>query len=78
MYYVHNTPIISDALFDEMAEVMTASWYGITHQHKRLITPQHLKAGSLYDLKPEDYPLMVRAGAAHLVNAWGLSLEVRH
>ena len=26
MYYVHDTPIISDALFDEMAKVMTASW----------------------------------------------------
>ena len=79
MYYVHDTPIISDALFDEMAKVMAASWDEITHQHKRLITPEHLKAGSLFDLKPEDYPLMCRAGAAHLVKgAWGLSLEIKH
>ena len=60
MYYVHDTLIIS--LFDEMANVMEASWDAITHQHKRLITPQHLKAGSLYDLKSEDYPLMCRGG----------------
>jgi hypothetical protein len=44
-----------------------------------LITPQHLKAGSLFDLKPEDYPLMCRAGAAHLVKGvWGLSLQIKH
>ena len=79
MYYVHDTPIISDALFDEMAKVMQASWNDITHQHKRLITPGHLKTGSLFDLKPADYPLMVRAGATHLVKtAWGLSLEIKH
>jgi hypothetical protein len=30
MYYVHDTPIISDALFDEMAKVMEASWDNIT------------------------------------------------
>jgi hypothetical protein len=76
--YVY-TPIISDALFDEMAKIMTASWDDIAHQRKRLITPAHLKAGSLFDLKPEDCPTMVRAGAAHLVKgAWGLSLGIGH
>ena len=79
MYYVHDTPILSDGLYDEMAKTMTATWDQITHQHKRLITEAHLKTGSLFDLKPEDYPLMVRAGATHLVKtAWGLSLEIRH
>ncbi len=74
-----DTPIISDALFDEMAKVMVTSWDEITHQHKRLITPEHLKSGSLYDLKPEDYPIMCRAGATHLVKgAWGLSLRTEH
>ena len=26
-----------------------------------------MKSGLLFDLKPEDYPIMCRAGAAHLV-----------
>ncbi len=62
LYHVHDTPIISDVLFDRLAKVMQASCDDITHQHKRLITLAHLKAGSLFDLKPEDDPLMCRAG----------------
>ena len=39
MYYVHDTPIISDALFDEMAKVLEASWEGDHAPDKLLITP---------------------------------------
>ena len=48
MYYVHDKPIISDGLFDEMAQTMISTWDTITHPHKRLITPEHLSTGTLY------------------------------
>lgn len=79
MYHIHDKPIISDALFDEMGKTLASTWNQITHQHKHLITPADLSAVSLYRLKPTDYPMMCRAGASHLVkDAWGLSLDIVH
>ena len=60
MYYVHGHADHLGRPVRRDAKVMVTSWDEITHQHKRLITPEHLKSGSLYDLKPEDYPIMCR------------------
>ena len=34
MFYVHDKPIISDPLLDEMAKAMMSSLDELTHQHK--------------------------------------------
>lgn len=76
-YYIHDTPIISDGLYDEMAKMMLARWDEIQHPHKRLISEDHLRAGSLYDFRAKDYPPMTRGAASHLIqSAWGVSIDV--
>lgn len=77
MYYVHDTPFLTDALYDEMALDMKAHWTEIVHQHKHLITEEHLRAGSLYDLPSNEYPMMVKGAVAHLLRGqWGLKIDV--
>jgi hypothetical protein len=77
LYYVHHESLLSDACYDDMARVIKASWDKLTHPHKHLITRHDLEAGTLYALKPEDYPLMTRAAAKACVKAsWGLLIEI--
>ena len=78
LYYVHDLSLLSDALYDQLAKDMLASWGDIKHPHKHMITPDHLKAGSLFSLKEEDYPLMTRYAAAQLAKGeWGIIVEVK-
>lgn len=78
LYYLHDLSLLSDALYDELAKDMLARWDEIKHPHKRLITPEALKAGSLYQLKEEDYPNLTKNAAAHLAStSWGIKIDVK-
>ena len=78
LYYVHDLSMLSDGLYDELAKDMLKRWDDIKHPHKRLITKDALQAGSLYTLKEEDYPLMTRCAARHLVqHEWGMNIDVQ-
>lgn len=78
LYYVHDVSLLTDALYDQLAKDMLAKWGDIKHQHKHLITPEDLKAGTLYRLKEEDYPNMTKNAAAHLVSSsWGMKIDVK-
>lgn len=78
LYYLHDLSLLSDALYDELAKDMLKRWGDIKHPHKHLITEDALKAGSLYQLKEEDYPLMTRCAARHLVQGeWGINIDVK-
>jgi hypothetical protein len=46
-YYIEDDPILSDGLFDGLANTMLKSWDTIEHWHKELITEEDLKAGTL-------------------------------
>ena len=79
LYYIHDCPLLSDGLYDEMAQDMIARWDEIRHPHKHLITPEHLATGSLHSLAAKDYPLVVRAAAKQVVGrAWGLQIDFEH
>lgn len=78
LYYIHDMSMLTDALYDELAKDMLARWGDIKHPHKRLITTDALKAGSLYMLKEDDYPMMTRSAAQHLVRGeWGINVDVK-
>lgn len=78
LYYGHDLSLITDELYDKIAKDMLAKWDEIEHQHKHLITPDDLKAGTLYRLREEDYPNMTKNAAAHLVtSSWGIKVDVR-
>ena len=46
-YYTMDDPILSDGLYDELAQTMLSSWNTLEHMHKHLITEEDLRAGTL-------------------------------
>lgn len=76
-YYVHDQSMLSDELFDELMATLKGSWLSVKHRHKKLISMDHLKAGTLYDLKEQDYPLLTRDAAASLLKQHlGIKIDV--
>lgn len=77
VYYVHHHSMLSDELYDRLAKDLLARWGEIDHRHKHLITPDDLRAGTLYTLKEQDYPRITRGAAQHLIKGnWGVELPV--
>lgn len=63
MYYTHAESIISDELYDEMCQRLLYLFPTLTHQHKRLVDVEALKAGTGYHMKASDYPPRIRCAA---------------
>ena len=64
MYYVvHEDSPISDGEFDALCKTLLEQWDAVKHPHKRLIDCDALRAGSLYQLKDDDYPQSVKNAA---------------
>ena len=60
-YYVFDEGcILSDTAFDKACAWVYENWDSIEHQHKHLFSKEDMKNGSLFMLKPDDYPLIVR------------------
>lgn len=77
LYYHHDIGLLSDGYYDELCRTMLTTWDLLQHEHKRLIKVEDLKAGSLYALKPEDYPQRLKYATRFLVREeWGIEIEV--
>lgn len=63
LYYVLDSPVVSDKLFDEMTKSLMAQWDTIEHWHKELVTMEDLVAGTGFALK---YPIRTVQAAKHL------------
>ena len=50
-YYTQDDPILSDGLYDELAQRMLSSWDNLKHIHKHIITKEDLCAGTLLTRK---------------------------
>ena len=46
-YYTMDDPILTDGLYDELAQAMLKIWDTLEHMHKHLITKEDLRAGTL-------------------------------
>lgn len=75
LYYIRDVSLLSDVLYDKLAKAIKGSWPLISHPHKYLITESDLEAGSLYPLRAEDYPAMVKASSCRLAQTH-LGLDV--
>lgn len=62
-YYIMDKPIMEDEAYDKLAKQLLKGWWGFRHPHKKLVTVGDLKAGTLYKLKAEDYPSIVKGAA---------------
>lgn len=57
LYYHRFNSIFKDEEFDELCAFLVEHWDSVTHPLKRLITLDDMKAGTLYALKLEEYPM---------------------
>lgn len=63
LYYIRYQSVVPDSEFDGLSKLLREHWAGFEHQHKHLVTLEDLAAGSLYKLREDDYPMMVKQGA---------------
>ena len=64
LYYIEDSPIVSDGEFDHICKMLLEKWDKIKHFHKHLINKDDLIAGTGYALK---YPERVKNAAKHLL-----------
>lgn len=67
-YYHLDQPVISDAAFDRLARRLRIDWKQVEHPHKRLISEDALRAGTLL-LREDEYPLIAKGSAQSLLDA---------
>ncbi|QSY98587.1 hypothetical protein J2J97_32300 (plasmid) [Rhizobium bangladeshense] len=77
LYYHADVSILTDGFFDRLAREVEANWTELKHPHKPLIDREALKAGSLYNLKIENYPKSVRGAAFMLITGKGFNFNVK-
>jgi len=64
-YYILNMSLMGDDEYDQIAKLLFKYYDEFEHQHKYLVTKDDLSATTLYALRTNDYPLMVRGGVEH-------------
>lgn len=66
-YYVLDDPLISDAAFDRVVQMLQAQWDHVQHRHKDLLDRDFLKSGfhivypSIVEGAAEDFAAGLRA-----------------
>ena len=65
-YYHLDQPVISDMAFDRLARRLLIDWKQVEHPHKRLITEDALRAGTLL-LREDEYPSVAKGAAKVLL-----------
>jgi NAD-dependent DNA ligase len=63
LYYVKDTPLVSDDTFDWITKELGARWDSLEHRHKALIDPSLLKTGFYLE-----YPRRVPHAALAMVS----------
>ena len=64
-YYELGEPVMSDEEFDKLVERLTEEYDDIDHPHKHLITEDHLKATTGYDI---NFPTIVKDVARTIIH----------
>jgi NAD-dependent DNA ligase len=66
-YYCRYESIISDSVYDKMMKYFLDNYEKITHRHKHFFDKNMLEAGTAFNIKREDYPLITRVAAEKLM-----------
>lgn len=67
-YYCLEESFVSDFFYDFLSREFLENYDKIEHRHKHLITKEDLKAGTLYGLRENDYPLITRSAYIQVIN----------
>lgn len=63
LYYVKFVSVMPDEEYDQLGKLLLKYWHEFDHQHKYLVSEADLEAATLYSLREEDYPKMVKGAA---------------
>lgn len=68
IYYNRSSwePPMRDEDYDKMCKVLLDNYGNLIHPHKHLIDKESLRAGTGFNLKENDYPLIVKHSAIGL------------
>jgi NAD-dependent DNA ligase len=66
LYYIEETPIITDTEYDRLCKKLLNSFDTLTHRHKHLVSKEALQAGTGYHISEDDYPSITKHSAVHL------------
>lgn len=66
-YYIVHRGLVEDITYDRMCRYLLDNWGVLEHRHKYLITKEDMEAGTLYQLKKEDYPGIIQGSAMKLL-----------
>lgn len=71
-YYVLDHSLLSDGVYDEIAQEMRDHWDELNSPHKSFIKPHNLQTGSMFDLPRNMYPSTCVGGLTALIKSnWG-------
>ena len=59
-YYIEDTPILEDKMFDMIAKRILENWDEINHRHKKYLTEDMLRAGTYLG----EYPPQIKGAVA--------------
>ncbi len=68
-YYHLDTSLLSDETYDALCKELIEQFPDVTHHHAKLIDLEALKAGTGFQMKISQYPMIVRTTAAMLARA---------
>ncbi len=68
LYYVHDVPLLSDGMFDEICRYLLDHFDEIEHEHSHLIDPSMFTAGTGYSLEFQRFPTRTIAAAVTLAD----------
>lgn len=71
-YYARYESLLSDEAYDKMSKYILDNYDSLEHEHKHLITKEMLSAGTAYNLKEYDYPMVVKVTTEDFIKAVNL------
>lgn len=63
LYYVHDSPVIADADYDEVCQILLNNFDSISHPHATYLDKEALRAGTAFHIKADEYPMITRCYA---------------
>lgn len=69
LYYHMHKSVMPDEEYDQIAKMLLKYYDHFDHQHKYLVTKEDLSAGTLFSVKFDEYPMMVRFAAEKWLGA---------
>jgi len=69
-YYHYNVSLIEDSSYDKLCKTLLENWKDIKHPHKKLVKKKNLEAGTGFNIKLRDYPMICLVACSRLIGEY--------